>query len=61
MREYGQGVLFIFQFIRWSAWELGPGLHGDDQAIPWMRLDSAFVPRVPVLSATATLSSAPEA
>lgn len=42
-------------------WELGPGLHGDDQAILWVRLESAFVSKVPALFTIATLYSIAEA
>lgn len=38
-------------------WKLGPGLHGDDQAILWVRLESAFVSEVPALFIIATFSS----
>lgn len=37
-------------------WKLGPGLHGDDQAILWVRLESAFVSEVPALFIIATFS-----
>lgn len=42
-------------------WELGPGLHGDDQAILWVRLESAYVSKVPALFIFATFSSVAEA
>lgn len=42
--------LFMFCFIEPSLWDLGPGLHGDDQAILWVRLGSASVSEVPALS-----------
>lgn len=30
----------MFQFFRETSWELGPGLHGDDQAMSRVRLES---------------------
>lgn len=62
--EYGPRVLiiiFMSQFIGWLVWGLGPGRHGDDQAILWVRLESAFVSEVPALCTIATLSSLAEA